>query len=892
VRLRAGERAELDDGSWFGIVAVEEHDRLLTYRGERACADESRLSPTMQVHTPLQLLLGAAPDSNDAFALRRQALATKCDIATSAVRGFVGPRIDLLPHQMSVAGRVSGRFIRRALLSDEVGLGKTIEAGLILHNCLVRGLVRRALICVPESLVHIWFVELLRKFAITARIIDADTIGPEEIEQGSDNPFLRDAVILADIGFLSSRPPLARLALEAEWDMAIFDEAHQARQGSAAFEFMRDAGERIRDLLMLTGTPQQNGVEGHFARLRILDPIRYPSLEEYRREMDSHQRIASCIEPVVLGQSRLSDETFATLRSAAPDREALFADLRSALARGAMSQEDCIAALLDRLGVGRALFRNTRAAVGGFPDRTVTLYKLDAAPPVRAAAAAAFAAGDAPADDGFAPEDPRPRFVAKLLRDYPDDKFLIICRTREKVETFRSLLAKHISLDCATFHEGLSLVQRDRNAAWFAREDGARALLCSEIGSEGRNFQFVHHLIMLDLPLSPELVEQRIGRLDRIGQTQTICIHAPYLAGTPHEALVRWHAEGLGTLERNVSGAGEVHERLRDRLVAILRSCAADEPGWRERLDEALSDARRIGGEVAARLEEGRDRLLELQSFDRPMAASLIDSIQQRDRDGSIERLVIRLLKEQSVIVEAVSEGVWKLWGAGVDQDLFRGISSSRPLATFDRGAALAREDIEFITQDHPSLHGAIDLYLGSTRGTHAYAVWRTGAPRELILDALFVLECIAAPELAADRFLPPTPIRIAVDHHGKPWGDNPDESIDDAALEDVGSLSILAKPEARERVIPSMEKAAAALARKRAAQIIEQARRTMQAALTGEIHRMRELAAWQRSNAEAEIARAEKQRERLARAIDGARPRPDALRLIWRTGEADQSVR
>jgi superfamily II DNA/RNA helicase len=99
-------------------------------------------------------------------------------------------------------------------------------------------------------------------------------------------------------------------------------------------------------------------------------------------------------------------------------------------------------------------------------------------------------------------------------------KLLLICRTRAKVELLEeAALRLKSGARVARFHEGLTLAQRDRNAAYFAQEDGARVLLCSEIGSEGRNFQFAHHLVLWDIPADPDLLEQRIGRLDRIGQT-------------------------------------------------------------------------------------------------------------------------------------------------------------------------------------------------------------------------------------------------------------------------------------------------------------------------------------------------------------------------------------
>ena len=103
----------------------------------------------------------------------------------------------------------------------------------------------------------------------------------------------------------------------------------------------------------------------------------------------------------------------------------------------------------------------------------------------------------------------------------------------------RSLTSNAISasLRMAAFHEGLTLVQRDRSAAWFADPDGARLLICSEIGSEGRNFQFCHHLVMFDLPQHPDQLEQRIGRLDRIGQESDVEIHVPVVAGSAIEVL-------------------------------------------------------------------------------------------------------------------------------------------------------------------------------------------------------------------------------------------------------------------------------------------------------------------------------------------------------------------
>ena len=116
------------------------------------------------------------------------------------------------------------------------------------------------------------------------------------------------------------------------------------------------------------------------------------------------------------------------------------------------------------------------------------------------------------------------------------------------------------------------MVQRDRNAAWFADDDGARLLVCSEIGSEGRNFQFCRHLILFDLPLNPELIEQRIGRLDRIGQKHDILIHVPTAKNSKQERLAKWQHLGLNTFEESIPGGQALMTQYRDQLLKAIEA--------------------------------------------------------------------------------------------------------------------------------------------------------------------------------------------------------------------------------------------------------------------------------------------------------------------------------
>ena len=201
-------------------------------------------------------------------------------------------------------------------------------------------------------------------------------------------------------------------------------------------------------------------------------------------------------------------------------------------------REACRASLIDLHGTGRVLFRNRRIVLDTFPERNAHLSPLDCEE-----------------EKAF---DTKVDWLVDLLKAQPEEKFLLITHARETVEAIEAALRERISSQAAMFHEGLSLLQRDKNAAWFSQEDGARLLICSEIGSEGRNFQFAHHLVLFDLPSDPGLLEQRIGRLDRIGQLADIHIHVPFVEGTSEELKALWYHNGLGAFEQTLHGAGEV----------------------------------------------------------------------------------------------------------------------------------------------------------------------------------------------------------------------------------------------------------------------------------------------------------------------------------------------
>jgi ATP-dependent helicase HepA len=746
---------------------------LVFYRHGAREICESELSDAISFSKPEERRSLGQFDPPAAFDLRVAALEHQHRIRKSKVRGFAGGRIDLIPHQLYIGSEVASRLSPRVLLADEVGLGKTIEACLILHRLILTGRVERVLVLVPESLVHQWFIELLRRFNLWFHIFDEDRCKDIEAANPGMNVFLDDQLILCSMTLLTGDEYRAGQALEAGWDIVVVDEAHHLSWSpdhpSPEYAFIETLSAKTPGLLLLTATPEQLGIASHFGRLRLLDPDRFYDLSEFIRETQHYREVANQAEQI--------------------------------------TDPETLNALLDHHGTGRVSFRNTRATITGFPTRIARLVPLTAG----------------------SSKHERLDWLAALLRGLDPDKILLICRTPAMVIAIEAALRQRVkNLKAAVFHEGLSLIQRDRNAAWFADKHGATILLCSEIGSEGRNFQFAHHLVLYDLPLDPELLEQRIGRLDRIGQREQITIHVPFVSGSAQEVLARWYHEGLNAFAQNLQGGPELLERFGARVYDLSHRFQKGGMKARSELERLIDETREAYQEIAARLHNGRDRLLELNSFRPQVARNLVEEIRREDEDRSIDRFMLAVFDQYSIDVEEIAPRTYKLGSAGIFADSFPGLPAEGVTVTSDRRRALAREDLQFLTWDHPLVTGALDLLLGSEKGNCSFVEGDGGA------EAIYVLECIAPSHLHIDRFLPPTPIRVS------------------------------SEDEARARV-PA---------------IIEEARREMNKQLSYEIERLVELRKINPSVRLEEIELLQEQKKSLDEHLVGARLRLDALRV------------
>ena len=852
VRFQAGDTVKTHDGKSLEVETVEERKGMLFYLGASREVSEAELSDTISFSKPEDRLMAGQIDDLRTFDLRVEAMKRRADMRQSTVRGFCGGRVDLLPHQMYIANEVAGRMVPRVLLADEVGLGKTIEASLILHRLHLTGRAERVLILVPEPLVNQWFVELYRRFHLTFSIYDENRCDVLETEEEGINPFLESQLILCSTSFLAGSPNRAEQAEAAGWDLLIVDEAHHLEWSpeapSDSYALVDRLASKIPGLLLLTATPQQLGPEGHFARLRLLDSNRYADLSQFLAESEHYEEVAKAMDRLASGKNlTAADEKLFIKKS--PHLKEQLAAMKSG-EDGA--REKLISSLLDEFGTGRVMFRNTRAALSGFPERQANLVPIKAKEE---------------------PLEAKVKWLAGLLKELGEEKVLLICRTRKLAEQINEKLLHEVNVHSALFHEGLTLMQRDRQAAFFAEEDGARILLCSEIGSEGRNFQFAHHLVLFDLPEDPELLEQRIGRLDRIGQTSTIHIHVPYIQAGAEEVLARWYHEGLNAFEKNLHGATEIVESLRDELAPLMKDMKATT------LKAFIKKSQEQRKLVTKKLERGHDRLLELNSCKPEQAEEVIQAVRAQDADTDFEEFFIRLVDHFGLHVEEHGNRSYVLMPAHLTTDKFPALPDEGLLASFDRTRALSRENMAFLTQDHPIVRGALDLLLGSENGNSSFGLWRNTGSEGLMLETHFVVECIAPASLHVDRFLSSTPIRIVVDHSSKDRRD--DAAFIQAKIEKGSPTRLLENAGIKRKIFPAMMSKSKKLAEAEMDKLIAEATEKMKAQLLAEKNRLEDLRQINDHVRPEEITAIETQMTALEEAIGSARARLDALRLV-----------
>ncbi len=451
-------------------------------------------------------------------------------------------------YQVETVRKVLKQYRGRVLLADEVGLGKTIEAGMVLKEYILRGMAERILILVPASLVGQWRDEMAAKFGIEC------ATSHDSLLRNDPAAFWAQPRVIASIAS-ARRKEQAEMLAGLHYDVVVVDEAHHLRdQSSASYQLVNRLQKRF--LLLLSATPVQNSLLELYNLLTLLQPGIFKTQKEFRsvymvpgkpREPANRDRLRDLMRGVMVRNTRalaalhMPRRHASTLRATPDAAEAACYEQLTALVREAASGGE---------GAHRLSLQHLLAAAGSSPGA--------------AAAAIGRFAERHPGDTRWVALQARTRAIAagakeaallRLLAQNPSEKKLVFVHHRDTLAHLANRLRRQ-KIPFAQFSGDMTGPQKD--AAVEAFRDTVPVLLCTESGGEGRNLQFCNTLINFDIPWNPMAIEQRIGRIDRIGQTREVFIFNLVTAGTIEDQVLRILDEKINMFELVVGEVGAI----------------------------------------------------------------------------------------------------------------------------------------------------------------------------------------------------------------------------------------------------------------------------------------------------------------------------------------------
>ncbi len=501
--------------------------------------------------------------------------------------------MELLDHQLRTAKTVLRRFRGRAMLCDEVGLGKTIEAGLILSELHIRGLVRSVLIITPASLVEQWRGEMRRKFSLDCVTYD----DPEFRRAGTDAWSQFDRIIVSQ--HTAKREPHRSAITDRKWDMVIIDEAHHLRnRNTQMWKFASELQKQF--VLLLTATPVQNNLEELFNLVTLLEPGLLSTSKKFQsRFVDRHDKLTpknvdelhALLGEVMVRNRRSTTGLQFTRRWARTEHVPLTADEQTLYQNVTRFVRQRLQSTDKPAGLNRMVLLTIQMTLGSSSRAAAaTLRRLsqkERLPENDQREIAALADQAERAGDGS-----KVTRLVQLLDEF-QDKLVVFTQFLATQEMLAQRL-RATGRDVAVFHGGLTRLEKEQAIDRF--RGPASVLLCTESGSEGRNLQFAHGVCNFDLPWNPMKIEQRIGRLSRIGQTHDVHVFNLVAAGTVEAAV-------LHLLEAKLNMFGLVIGEI-DMVLGNLD----DEREFEDVVAEMWTDSR-DDADFLRRMEDLGDRL-------------------------------------------------------------------------------------------------------------------------------------------------------------------------------------------------------------------------------------------------------------------------------------------
>jgi SNF2 family DNA or RNA helicase len=769
---------------------------------------EADLRPDLSIDPYAQAIDGRPAGALDETLVATAAHFLRNEHRNNDLVSLDGARVDVKPHQVSVVHRVVSNMPHRYLLCDEVGLGKTIEAAMVIKELRARGEALRVLVIVPASLTRQWQFELKSKFNEVFSILNSETIRAIAGERPEENPFTRYESVIVSKDWISNKDR-AKLAAEAAWDLIIVDEAHHARKHQdgtetqlykAVYGLTDIAKFPDRAVLFLTATPMQLAAQELYSLIEMVDPTLFPSVEAFnghRQALPQLNELASMIEAA----SDLSSLPEKATNLLSDWLQITIEHARELLASGDKAD------ILDSLGkkhlITEVLIRNRKVNVLKFSERRAHRWNVELTEEeknvidaiedyvelgYRNAASAKLNSigflmttyqkmmasslrtiGDSlkrrlvkleglSTNQELSEEEIQPlledlnldsedKSIAQavgnpLITDTEVDQLRGLVRMLDEIkidskaralvnnmeelansdvpkvlifteyrgtQNYLADVLREAGWTVNLFHGSQTAQKKDDSVEAFRSGEGRQVLIATEAGAEGRNFQFCHMLINYDLPWNPMTVEQRIGRVDRMGQQNTVLVFNFCVLGSIEERVLDVLEKRINLFEITVGGLDPILGEVAGDLRTIMQKARLDRPSAIDAL------GKRLEGDVMAARQAGerlQDLFMDTKSYSVEIAERIIG--QRSEVDAATQELFMkRLLKTHNTYMSRDDDlkeykVVFHAPFIGKHPDLFRHPQDKTRRVVFRNDERPDSDYVQYLAFGHPVIEAAV----------------------------------------------------------------------------------------------------------------------------------------------------------------------------------------
>ena len=802
VKFSVGDVLKTQDGKNFTVEQVEEKDGTVIYFSKGKRIEESRLSDSLTFSKPYDRLLNAQVEEKQLYNLRHRALYRRFKTYRAPLRGLLQGRYMVRAHQLHVVAQATRFQHPRVLLADEPGMGKTVEAGLILQRLRTFGNAVRVLLLAPQSLLWRTETELQRRFefefqrlteedftaktkkkaaAKKAKDETPEAFQSEETEQGEPEE-LWVSMSLED--FSGHRAKHAKEAAHAGWDVVIVAGAEDLKwddSGNAAWNAVEAIAGATASLVLLSSEGPEHDAKSHYGRLHLLDGEAFSTQRKYtahRKELEDLETAVTRLQSV----TTCDKECDALLKKL--EKDAKVKELHKLWKEGREEvRETIIDYLLDGQECGRTVFRNTRPRVTGLPVRTVDIVKLEAKPEAREGLKEEF---KHPAEKPAEPEKGKPKALPSAVDSAaaawlgvlvsppppvltppvpnepppppppPPPRALVITASRARAVAVEKALRSKVD---GTVELVTDAPRGDQGVPPSATVVGEEDLI-------GRGFPGFDLVVLWDTPLTVDEARERLFACENCFKDK-LHILVPVIPDTPQEMTVRWLQDGLNAFgsatEGQAEAAAEHHKAAHDiaKRIGVKHNPKLD--------DELKAVSKKTAAAHDAankKLAKHADVFLDAVSCRAPSAEQMFNRMNSSDEDDSLDIFMNRMFETLGILVETKGPRIIYVKPNPEMSYHFDAIPKEGLTFAYHRNVAATREDSTLLTWDHPLVARAADVLLATPAGNTSYVVWEDERSQIVLLEGIYLAnpKVGAHPKLVA-RYMPSTPVRVVLSH-------------------------------------------------------------------------------------------------------------------------------